>query len=785
VGALKSRIAAVIALALLLLVSGNGESSHVVPYRNYGYNFWGEARPAPQAYLLAREVDTSNLGAGKLNNPQDMDVCGDSVFVLDTGNHRIIRLDSDWNLVAVIREFDNNGSTDRFLNPRGLFVTDSRIFVADTGNRRIVELDHSGRFIREIGPPVSGVDGIAFDSGQYKPDKVAVDRVGRIFVVAAGEYDGILEFDVDGRFVGYIGAPRVTPSVADYFWRRLATREQLEQMALYVPTEFSNLTTDEKGFLYATVSSSSVQSADMVKRLNPSGTDVLRRQGFFPPMGDVQYPNLWAPVSMAGPSVLVDVAVMKYGIYSVLDRTRGRVFTYDSNGNLLFVFGGRGEQYGTTKNPVALAQLGDKMLILDSATNCISVFEPTDYARAIYGAIASYNAGLYDESARLWNVVLAHNANFDLAYTGIGRALFRKDDFTGAMANFRLGQDRVGYSKALAYYRREVIEEWLGSVGLSAFVVIGLVWFVLRRRRAGSRQRKGDPTGAFTEAHTGDPAGSRTGGSVGVPSGSPAADRTGDLTRGSNAYRTGGLNTGSIAYRTGDFNTGSTADFTGRPTVHPTVEVRRTRTSSTLDALRYSLYVVLHPLDGFWALKHEKRGNLASATILLMLASASCVFLRQYSGFLFNYRDPSGFNVLTEFASILVPFALWSLVNWALTTLMEGKGTLREIYIASAYALTPLVLVNVPLTVLSNVMILEEGAFYTLFLTMSVAYVAVLLFLATMVTHDYDFLKTAFAVLLIVAGIGIVIFIGLLFFDLIDHMVGFVNDVYMELVFRL
>ena len=53
-----------------------------------------------------------------------------------------------------------------------------------------------------------------------------------------------------------------------------------------MPTEFSNLTTDEKG-LYATVSSSSVQSADMVKRLNPSGTDVLRRQGFFPPMGDV------------------------------------------------------------------------------------------------------------------------------------------------------------------------------------------------------------------------------------------------------------------------------------------------------------------------------------------------------------------------------------------------------------------------------------------------------------------------------------------------------------------
>ena len=91
------------------------------------------------------------------------------------------------------------------------------------------------------------------------------------------------------------------------------------------------------------------------------------------------------------PSVLVDAADEDTDLQR-LDRTRGRVFTYDSNGNLLFVFGGRGEQYGTTKNPVALAQLGDKMLIL-TATNCISVFEPTDYARAIW-RYRRINAGL-------------------------------------------------------------------------------------------------------------------------------------------------------------------------------------------------------------------------------------------------------------------------------------------------------------------------------------------------------------------------------------------------------
>ena len=58
------------------------------------------------------------------------------------------------------------------------------------------------------------------------------------------------------------------------------------------------------------------------------------------------------------------------------------------------------------------------MLILDSATNCISSLSRRT-THGPYGAIAPHNAGLHDESARLWNVVLAHNANFDLAYTGI------------------------------------------------------------------------------------------------------------------------------------------------------------------------------------------------------------------------------------------------------------------------------------------------------------------------------------------------------------------------------
>ncbi len=85
---------------------------------------------------------------------------------------------------------------------------------------------------------------------------------------------------------------------------------------------------------------------DRVKLLNPKGEDLLRRIGFHPPIGDVQFPDRWSTASQRGSSLLADVVVHDLGVYSVLDSNRGRVFTYDSNGNLLYVFGYRGTDHG-------------------------------------------------------------------------------------------------------------------------------------------------------------------------------------------------------------------------------------------------------------------------------------------------------------------------------------------------------------------------------------------------------------------------------------------------------
>ncbi|MDR1700409.1 MAG: hypothetical protein LBR68_04385, partial [Lachnoclostridium sp.] len=160
-----------------------------------------------------------------------------------------------------------------------------------------------------------------------------------------------------------------------------------------------------------------------------------------------------------GPSKLYDVCALPNDTYYCLDFTRGRIFGYDFQGNLLYAFGGRGYREGYFINPVALEDLGDTLLVLDSSQGAITQFSMTTYGSLISQGLAEYKIGDYDASAKTWEKVRRMNGNYDLAYIGIGRALLRTERYGEAMEYFKLKLDGVNYSKAFKFYRKEWMED--------------------------------------------------------------------------------------------------------------------------------------------------------------------------------------------------------------------------------------------------------------------------------------------------------------------------------------
>lgn len=676
-------------------------------YESYTYSYNGRSEKAPYSYLPSKVIRGEDLGIGSFNNIADIVVHGDKIYVVDSGNSRIIYFDKNFNVIHIYRSYVNNEVPYQLSGPKGLFIgNDEKMYIADTGNARIVVLDEKGVFYKAYDRPVSK---LIPETLVYKPSKIAADLSGTMYVIAENINQGIMQIDTDGNFEGFIGAAKVVPNFLDLFWKSISTNAQRRMMNLFVPTEYNNMFYDSDGFFYVTTSSISpydiynaiwTRNPDSryapVRRLNKSGDDILIRKGNFPPAGDIEMN--WTGDTI-GPSVITDVSVDKNGMYFLLDSKRGHIFKYSNDGNLLCVFGGLGNQTGTFITPSSIDILDNKIIVADSTNNNLTLFESTEYGEQITDAVLSYQNGEYAESKDAWEKVIQNNGNLELAYIGIGKAFLRQENYSQALKYFKLGNDRQNYSKAFKFNRTKIINNNFFFVILGSLLLIIIIALLTR---------------AYTKR----------------------------VSR--NGSKGGGL----------------------------------------IDKLLYSLHVVVHPFEGFWDLKHEKRGSLGSASIIIILLIITYIFKRQFTGFIINYNEINVLNLFNEIVSVILPFILWCIAGYLVSILLGGEGSLKDIVIATSYALTPIILIGLPLIVISNFMVIGDVKIYTLIETIGFIWAAGLMTTGMLTAHQYSMPRTITSHVLTVLGMAIIIFIALLFFNVIQQMTGYFYSVYREILFR-
>ncbi len=202
------------------------------------------------------------------------------------------------------------------------------------------------------------------------------------------------------------------------------------------------------------------------------------------------------------------------------------------------------------------------------------------------------------------------------------------------------------------------------------------------------------------------------------------------------------------------------------------------------ETLKYVFHVIFHPFDGFWDLKHEKKGSVPAALTFVVLTIITLAIEKQDTAFLFNKNKLSELNVLVDIITVALVFILWCVANWCTTSLMDGKGKMVEIVTAIGYAVFPIPLIRLPLVFFSHLVTMDEGAFIKVFGIVSLIWAGMLVFFATSVIHEYSIKKTVVTVLITILGMGILMFIGLLFFNVIEQMINFVLTIYKEIRFR-
>lgn len=712
---LKKKIVPALVIGMLfVLLLGAVPASAFEPYLTYTYSSTGTMMDSPSAYSAEVYVDSAYMrknascqGFADIAEPTDLFAGPDGrVYIADRKNNQIVVLNKYYKCEAVLSVFDSTARDgDSFNGPEGVFVNEKYIYVCDTNNSRIVKFDATDySFVRIISQPTSQ---LISEDAIFLPIAMVIDQYNRMFVISSTNEEGVIVMDENSNFTGYIGAPKVTYSVFDMLWRQFQTAEQRAASKPYIPTQFQNIAIDDEGFVYVTTStmdpskqlasltvSTSSKNYAPVRKLNPQGTEIMKRNGFYDCGG------AWVMLP-ADVSKIVDVAVGPEKSWSIIDSKRSRVFTYDSEGMLLFAFGDSGSQLGNITTIEAITYQGDNMLLLDYTTGAFTVFQRTSYGNKLIAALKNDNDRKYDQSIIHWKDVLQYNNNFDAAYIGVGKSLYRSGEYNEALEYLKAAYDTKTYSKAYGELRKA----WVSKFVLLVPVVVGLLIFaIIKLFKYAAKVNK------------------------------------------------------AAVYKQG----------------------RRTY----WEELMFSFHLVFHPLDGFWDLKHEHRGSVRGATTILGLTILAFYYQSIGRGYMTN---PQGFytSLFVQILSVALPVLLFSISNWCLTTLFNGEGSFKDVYMTVCYALSPIPPVLLLTTIASNFVTETGVGLITFFNVLGFVWAGLLLISGVMVTHDYSFGKNIATLLGTIVSMVVIMFAAVLFTSLVGKMVNFISTIVTEISYRV
>lgn len=666
-------------------VAFTDEFSLSAPYETLTAGPEGALVPTQTAYMPSSKITISGGDSVPLLNPEDMAVDKSTglVYIADTGNKRVVVTEKDGTFVGTVGE----GTLQQ---PTGLAISAGNLFVCDKANKLvyIYNLDNY-ELLKTVDRPKNPLVGA---NTPYVPTKITVDNRGNMYLVSEGCVSGLMQINMEGEFVGYVGANETKASFASILQNLFFSEEQ-KNAFLATPKSPSNVAIDDRGLVY-TVTNSATSGA--VKKLNTLGNGIMS-------------PELNFSDSTA---VSVDSSENIYSVQS--NQTDGSYVTvFDSDGNLLFRFGGKDayERFGSLSNPVAVSALDDgRIMVLDKNYGMIVIYERTEFAKLVFSAVDYYKDGLYVEGEGLWNDVLRYNSNFILAYKALARANVKKNNYDLALQQFKYAEDRDGYSEAYWQIRNDWLENNLLWVIIVVLVIVAAYTTIkiLNRRKPKLFKPVKDAFAKVGSLHVKD------------------------------------------VYFFREFN--------------------------------HSKRFLKSTQDAVYEVKYHNKASIWTAGILFVWFVILQILSVVTKGYLFNSATLYNTNGWSMVLITVAVFLALVLCNYFVSTVTDGDGKLKHCFICFMYALTPYLIMALPVFIISNFLTYNESIIYTFLEIIMYGWSAICVFRAIMELHDYSFWKTVKNILLTVFAFAMallfIIVLRMLFAQLFGYIGSIIGEVF-------
>lgn len=487
----KGKKIVILLLAALLMFPSAPFTAKAAQTASYVTGNDNYRQPVPECYVVTDTIN--NLRNFEIKNttfkkPLDLFIDkNDYIYVVDSGNKRIVKMNPDFDTVAVF-----TGPGKGFNNAEGIFVDDDGdMYIADTENHRIVHLDPEGNLIEEFDNPDTELQ----TGDVFTPTKIIVTDTGYIYTVKG---ENIMRIDGNNNFRGLYGQTNIGYDLAEALFRMFASEKQKLAHVKRLAASYINICYGDDGMIYAT---SMEREEGEIKKLNSVDENIYRK---YKTVGDkmrnpiedfinnkilkavvagqsFKFGEYFTDSGMYTEPIFADICVDSEGIVTVIERLTGKIYQYDQEGRMLVAFGGSGEKTGTFARASSIeVDSKGRLYVLDQTNNNIQVFEPTEFIRYVHKATSAYNNGDYQESFEQWSKVLATDENYQLAHVGIARAYYKQEKYKEAMAEAKLVGDRDVYTMAFDEYKYVVLRENFVQIMLIAVAILVAVFILVK-----------------------------------------------------------------------------------------------------------------------------------------------------------------------------------------------------------------------------------------------------------------------------------------------------------------
>ena len=186
--------------------------------------------------------------------------------------------------------------------------------------------------------------------------------------------------------------------------------------------------------------------------------------------------------------------------------------------------------------------------------------------------------------------------------------------------------------------------------------------------------------------------------------------------------------------------------------------------------------------DAVYEVKYHNAASIWTAGVLFLWFIILQILSVVITGYLFNSStvyNTNGWNVVLTTTGVLL---LLILCNYFVSTVTDGEGKLKYCFISFIYALTPYLIMALPLAILSNALTFNESFVYTFLQIVMYGWSAICVFRAIMELHDYSIGKTIKNIILTVFAFAMVLLFFVVLRMLFAQIFGYFGAIFAEVI---